>query len=659
MNYRAFLPAALAAFVVLGSALPATAAEYAPRRAPLAAAAQTDQARVVVKFRADAPTLRAQALSTNDREGTARVLGARAQTLAVRAGVALASGHAVGERIQVVTASGIGSAALAARLAMDPEVEYAEPVQRARALAVPNEWFYNSGGASGPAVGQWYLHAPVGEAQAAINAQTAWDSSKGGSAGAGVIVAVLDTGVRFDHPDLAGKLLAGYDMVTDVAAANDGNGRDSDPSDPGDWVSAADKATTTFASCDIENSSWHGTQIAGLIGAATDNGLGIAGAGWNARVLPVRVLGKCGGESPDIAAGIRWAAGVAVPGVPANPNKARVINLSLGGKSGVACDHTYQDAINDAIAAGVTVVAAAGNSDGHALGSPANCRGVIAVAGLRHTGTKVGYSDAGPEVSLSAPAGNCVNPSGACLYPIMSTTNSGTTTPAASGYTNGTTDLGLGTSFSAPLTAATAALVLAAQPTLTPAQVKTILQRSARAFPGAVSVPRCHAPDGSDQSECACTTTTCGAGMLDAAGAVAMAISAVVTPVIFVDTELPTAKQSVIVSAGRSSVGSGRSIAAYNWELLSGSSAGGSFVSATNGAAATYVPSRSGTAVVRLTITDDLGVSASTDTQISIAAAAGGGGGGGAMSAGWLAALAAATLALARLRRGMRASRAT
>src|SRR5262249_9009044 len=147
-------------------------------------------------------------------------------------------------------------------------------------------------------------------------------------------------------------------------------------------------------------------------------------------VLPVRVLGKCGGQDSDIIAGMRWAAGLPVPGLPANPYPARVINMSLGGDG--SCSAAYRDAVDQITAAGTVIVAAAGNPSGHAVGTPANCPGVIAVAGVRHVGTKVGFSSLGAEVAISAPGGNCVNTAAnsPCLYPILTTTNSGTTVPA-------------------------------------------------------------------------------------------------------------------------------------------------------------------------------------------------------------------------------------
>jgi len=197
--------------------------------------------------------------------------------------------------------------------------------------------------------------------------------------------------------------------------------------------------------------------------------------------------------------------------------------MSLGGNG--ACPQSYLDAVNAIISKQnpAVIVAAAGNSTGRAVSVPANCPGVIGVAGLRHIGTKVGFSDLGPEISISAPGGNCVNTAGPCLYPILAATNTGITTPLASSYTD-SFNASVGTSFSAPLVAGTVALMLSAQPWLTPTEVNAALQSSARAFPSRAQpgdVPDCHAPDNSDQLECFCTTSTCGAGMLDAAAAVA------------------------------------------------------------------------------------------------------------------------------------------
>lgn len=630
-------------------------AERAPRPTVLPADSGST-ARVIVKFKPDATTLRTRALSAGG-EGTAGVLGARAGALGGRLGLALKAGHAVSDRAQVVSAEGLTGAQLAARLAADADVEYAEEDRRMTRLATPNDpLFLAATGAEGPVVGQWFLRAPAGEATAAINAVGAWDRSQGGPAGSGVIVAVLDTGVRGEHPDLAGKLVAGYDMVSDTAIANDGNGRDSDPSDPGDWVTSAEAATSTFRDCEVADSSWHGTQVAGIVGALTNNASGVAGAGWNARVLPVRVLGKCYGNTSDIAAGIRWAAGLPVQGIATNPNPARVINLSLGGSG--SCGATYQQAIDEAVAAGSVVVVAAGNSAGQAVGTPGNCNNVITVGALRHVGTKVGYSDVGSQVALSAPGGNCVNvdDSGPCLYPIVTTLNAGTQAPAASIYSNGTTHPSVGTSFSSPQVAATVAMMLDAAPALTADQVRRMLQSSARAFPtsGVAAdetgpITQCRAPSaGVQQLQCYCTTSTCGAGMLDAAAAVALApSSAVITPVITSPTTT-TAGESITLSAAATVEPAGRQVESVVWRIISGGDVA-TLAAPTNAETVSLNATGSGTVVVQATVTDSLGFTTSSTQTITVASSSSSSsGGGGAVSLAWLLGLAAACAGLRR-----------
>ena len=523
-------------WLMLALSLSSVAAFSQTERNPINNARLDDSAvaaRVIVKFKQDSALLRKHVLSATASAGeTLDTVTARANSLGARLGVSLRAGRALNQHAQVVSASGISSAALAARLAAEADVEYAVVDQRRTHFAVPNDPLYTqgppvSGSTGGPAAGQWYLRAPTSEVAASINATGAWDITIGSS---NIVVAVLDTGVRPEHPDLADRLLAGYDMVGDVPTANDGNGREADASDPGDWVTASESHNSSgpFYQCSVEDSSWHGTMTASLIGAATNNGIGMAGVAGGIKLLPVRVLGKCGGYDSDIIAGMQWAAGLPVPGVPVNPAPARVINMSLGGSG--ACPQSYLDAINAIVGKlnPAVIVAAAGNSSGHAVSAPANCAGVIGVTGLRHIGTKVGFSDLGPEISISAPGGNCVNTtSGApCLYPILTATNTGITTPASSSYTD-SFNASLGTSFSAPLVAGTAALILSVQPSLTPAGVKAVLQSAARVFPSSGSsttTPICHAPNGTDQLECYCTTSTCGAGMLDAASAVAIAM---------------------------------------------------------------------------------------------------------------------------------------
>ncbi len=514
---------------------PVLAERTPPRPAPLSAS--VGPARVIVQFKDGSSTLRAQALSAGESPQThERALGARASALGTRHGLTLRSGAAVGEREQVIHGpAGMTSQALAEQLMRDADVAWAEPDRRVRRTLLPNDTLFTAGGAQGPAAGQWYLRAPTADVVSSINAVTAWDTTTGS---ASVIVAVLDTGVVPTHPDLAGKLVDGRDFVSNEAGepaiSNDGDGRDGNASDPGDWLtqSEIDADPAFWAGCEASPSSWHGTQVAGIIGAATGNGTGMSGTGWNVRVMPVRVLGKCFGYTSDILAAMRWAAGIAVPGVPNNPNPAKVINLSLGA-SDAPCSGAQQSAVAEINARGAVVVAAAGNSAGRAASSPANCPGVIGVAAVRHVGSKVGFSDVGPELSIAAPGGNCVNETGACLYPILTTVDTGNLGPVGASYTD-SFNISVGTSFAAPLVSGTAALMLSAQPSLTPAALKTALQSSARPFPssgltGETSgqpLQACSAPGNVDQLQCYCTTATCGAGLLDAGAAVAAALAA-------------------------------------------------------------------------------------------------------------------------------------
>jgi serine protease len=642
--------------VALVIALAAHAA-WAERTPPRAAALADDgNTRVIVRFKAGASLLRAHALGARSSQAAAMAaLEGRAAVLGTRLGLRLKAGPALTDRVQVVQADGVDAHKLAARLASDTDVESVEVDRRARRLAVPDDPRFLSVSGKGPAVGQWYLRAPAGEVASSIDAVSAWDTTTGS---ADVVVVVLDTGVRLDHPDLAGKLLRGYDMVSDAAIANDGDGRDGDPSDPGDWVTSAEAGTTTFAGCDASPSSWHGTQVAGIVGAATDNGIGMAGTGWNVRVLPVRVLGKCFGYTSDIVTAIRWAAGIALPGLPVNPNPARVINLSLG--SSGACSSEQASAIADANAAGAVVVVAAGNTAGLAANSPSNCPGAIGVAALRHVGTKVGFSDVGPELAIAAPGGNCVNIGAGepCLYPILTTVDSGATVPVSPTYTD-SFEASVGTSFSSPLVAATAALMLSVQPALTPAGVRAALRATARPFPSS-GVPddptlgpivACHAPDGVEQLQCYCTATTCGAGMLDAGAAVRAALGFHVA--FDVSPAAPRAGDTITLSGERSTVATGRRIAAWQWSLVDGGGAVSGFSGSTTAASTTLQPTAGGSFTVRLLLTDDLGVSVSAQQTVAVAPApadppAARGSGGGAMSWAWLLALAAAALALAR-----------
>lgn len=494
---------------LLGPALLAAAPERGPlRRAWKAAPEDPSNARVIVKYRAGSRLMQALAV------GRAAPLPQHANALAKRLSLPLSDGRVLGRHTQGLRGVGLSSSQLAARLAAQPDVEWAVVDRRRRWSYVPGDPYFAAGQTGElPAVGQWYLRAPDATIVSAVNAVGAWDLTRGSSA---LTVAVLDTGVRFDHPDLANKLYPGYDFIKDIPTAGDGNGRDANASDPGDWTNDDECSPGEPAS----SSSWHGTQVSGLVAAASDNGIGMAGTAGRVMVLPVRVLGRCGGWDEDIIAGMRWAAGLSTSPV-LNTHPAKVLNLSLGG--GGTCEQSYQDLISELTAAKVTVVAAAGNDAGLAVGAPANCPGVIAVAGLRHNGTKAGYSSLGPEVVVAAPAGNCVNTHGACLYPLLTTINSGITTPGANTYSDAW-NASLGTSFSTPIVAGAVALMLSIDPTLTPGAIQALLQSTARPFPTTgddPGLPTCRAPTQQEQDYCYCTDRTCGAGMLDAAAAVA------------------------------------------------------------------------------------------------------------------------------------------
>lgn len=516
--------------LVAGWVLPAAAQVGRPATVASGSAPASAEARVIVKLKAGAPALRGAALDPRAASAAAeRIAGERAERVGAGLGLKLSAGRMLGPRTQVMKATGTDSASLAARLARHPEVAWVQVDRRRHFHHVPADPLFAAGPANGngPEVGQWYLRANNEAVRSAINAEAAWDLVRGSPS---VVVAVIDTGVLPNHPDLAGALLPGYDMIHEALIGNDGNGRDGDASDAGDWVTSNEVNTSsTFRGCSVEDSSWHGTQVASIIGAAAENGVGMAGTAHGVRLLPVRVLGKCGGYDSDIIAAMYWAAGIDQPGVPSNANPARVLNLSLGSTG--PCEPGYVEAALAITARNVVIVAAAGNTTGHAVGTPANCPGVIGVAGLRHAGSKVGFSDLGPEIGISAPGGNCINiePGSRCLYPIVSAINTGLRSALAGGYTwSDSFNASFGTSFSAPMVSGVLALMFSARPELRADQALALLKRSARPFPtsGAdngsdpTPVAACRAPDGTDQLQCYCSTALCGAGMLDALAAV-------------------------------------------------------------------------------------------------------------------------------------------
>jgi serine protease len=516
--------------------------------------------RLIVGFRATVDNSRVTTINLRNHTLVIRLVEAQTdstevRSLSQRTGVAISSSRQLTPSMHVLflpsTLYGAEVGATLQQLRADPNVEFADVDERRYPHAVPNDPLFM---ASPGATGQWYMQTPstltATSDAAATDAVSAWNITTGSS---GTVIADVDTGVRFDHPDLGragfgGRLLPGYDFVGEdlnrtnstplgsFLIANDGDGWDPDPSDPGDWISAMDLKNTLFppASCGDPNSipvdgpvnsSWHGTRVVGVLGAVTNNAAGIAGMTWNPYVLPVRALGKCGGYDSDIMAGMRWAAGLTVTNtdgsnVVDNPFPADIINLSLGGSG--TCPSSYQSVINTLTGMGVLMVVSAGNQSGP-VDAPANCVGVLAVAGLRNVGTKVGYSSLGPEVGISAPAGNCVDLTGAtCLRSIDTTTNSGSTTPLANTYTN-QSNSNLGTSFSAPIVAGVAALMRAVNANLTPPQLIARIKASAAPFPQPTGTPVCSSTT-SSSVECACTTALCGAGMVNAFNAVKAAL---------------------------------------------------------------------------------------------------------------------------------------
>ncbi|MFF4661041.1 S8 family serine peptidase [Streptomyces sp. NPDC001381] len=398
---------------------------------------------------------------------------------------AAAKGEAAGEDVDFRRRLGTGAALVdlgqdltradvadvVARYQADPQVAYVVPDRLNKPKADPNDTEYAK---------QWDLF----EATAGMNVPGAWSTSTG----TGVTVAVIDTGY-VAHTDLAANIVGGYDFIADTAVSVDGDGRDSNPADPGDYYAANECGSGIPAS----NSSWHGTHVAGTIAAVTNNGKGVAGIAYGAKISPVRVLGKCGGYDSDIIDAITWASGGTVSGVPANSNVAKVINMSLGGDG--ACTSATQSAINAAVNRGTTVVVAAGNeNDNVANHSPGNCNNVISVAATNRSGAKASYSNYGSLVDISAPGGQT---STGTANGILSTLNSGTKTPSSESYA-----YYQGTSMATPHIAGLVALVKAANSSLTPAQIETAIKNNAHALPGACS-------------------GGCGAGLADAAKTVA------------------------------------------------------------------------------------------------------------------------------------------
>lgn len=335
-----------------------------------------------------------------------------------------------------------------------PGVESVQVDWMLEAHMIPNDPLYFA---------QWAFSNPT----TGIRAEQAWDIATG----TGIRVAVLDTGIT-SHPDLNANIVAGYDFISDPANSNDGDGRDADASDPGDWEPG------------VSNSSWHGTHVSGTVAALTNNAAGLAGTAFNARVVPVRVLGTFGGSFIDIIDAITWSSGGSVPDLAAG-DAADIINMSLGG--GAPCFGLLQDSVNAAVSRGTTIVVSAGNQNYDASNAtPANCANVVTVASSDSAGARSGFSNFGPSIEITAPGSS-----------IASTWNNSATTPGPASYAYMS-----GTSMSAPHVAGAIALAQSRRlelglPMWTPAEVTS--QLAATAYPMVVPCPQ-----------------GCGPGLLDA-----------------------------------------------------------------------------------------------------------------------------------------------
>jgi len=364
-----------------------------------------------------------------------------------------------------------------------PDVEYAQPNFLLRIEATPSDPFYDA---------QWHYFAngsAAGQSPGGVSLPDTWNVNTGGTP---IKVAVIDTGILPNHPDVAGSanLASGFDMISDPAIANDGDGRDDDPTDTGDGVQADECGPGEPA----EPSSWHGSHVAGTVGVVrTNNSIGVAGVNWNTQVQALRVLGKCGGAMDDINDAIRWAAGLPVPGVAqTNSPRANVINMSLGAPAPCSASPATQAAIDDVIAAGVTVVVAAGNANRNAATHlPASCNGVITVAASDLRGHIARYSNFGPRIDIMAPGGD-----------VLRNDNGDGNPDGVLSIVDGGYEFYNGTSMAAPHVAGVAALILANDPTKTPVQILAELQSAA--------LPR-------NATQCP-PAKPCGAGLLSAVG---------------------------------------------------------------------------------------------------------------------------------------------
>lgn len=547
LSFRSSLVAALAGFMLALAG-------------PAVAASADSTTRLVVKYRTDA-----QAASIDGARSRVKALAATAgvEMSALRQTATGATVYTLPQPLTLARARQV-----AARIAADSSVVYALPDVRVKAAALPADPYASM---------QWSLQdwsSYVG----AANLFSAWPSST-----SQIVVAVVDTGL-LPHPDLTAHQIGGYDFISDSTIAGDGNGRDGDPTDVGDYC--VDDGT---------DSSWHGTSVAGLISAVAGNGYGVAGgAANNTRILHARALGRCGGYLSDVADAVVWAAGGSVSGVPANTTPARVINLSLGADAGTSCYTYLQDAVDAAASRQAVVVVAAGNDGASSVGAPANCTGVIAVGAHTVAGDLASYSNHSADVTLTAPGGgNCMTLASCDSRPTYTIGNTGTRAAVTMTQLTGFA----GTSAAAPHVAAAAALLLAVDSSLTPAQVRSLLVSTARSHPSG--------------TYCASHPGQCGAGMLDAAAAVAALQGPVVT---ITGASVVTGSATVTLKASATGAGSG---ASYAWTQLSGPSV--VLNGATTSTLSFTAPATKGTPMVfQVVVTSSDGKTGSSNWTVSV-----------------------------------------
>jgi serine protease len=555
--------------------------------------------------------------------------------------------------------------AVASRLAEDPNVEYADPDLPVYAMQVlPQDVGY--------AARLWHYYPPTQTFTAnnksivaigGANLQNAWNLPGASTTLKGsrkVVIALIDTGVVLSHPELAGTLLQGYDFVSsDVGAssgvptnfvANDGDGRDPDASDPGDWVTSQDiESLPNFCDPPASDSSWHGAHMAGTIVGVWNNGVGAsppagtstAGMAPNVRILPLRALGKCGGSSSDVIDAMRFAVGITVPGAGGpivNLTPAQILNMSLGAAAGT-CLTSYQQAVDDVVARGALVVAAAGNDALQGLSQPASCNGVLAVTAHTIDGDNADYANVGTAVGISAPGGgqpvqlpttstssdNAWYTWSSILFGAFGPDSAGSppnqdkSGPAVGGFT--------GTSSATAHASAVAALVKSIVRTASPGDVRNFIVNNRRPHPaGGYCAPG------------QLGAGTCGSGLLDASLAVAAAAASVPggpPPLADAGPDRTVAPgTAVTLDAGGSVAFNGKSITSYAWRQINNGATQVALSGPSSPLAGFTAPAAGQTLVFELTVTDSSTPTPKSDTidvaitvQSPPAPPSGGGGG--------------------------------